>query len=50
MLREAAAEERRNYGLGTEIANRFRGCGLEEGDIQELRGFPIEPATFDDDV
>jgi plasmid stability protein len=33
-------------GLGSRIAARFRGIGLEE-DIPELRGYPAEPAVFD---
>ena len=33
-------------GLGTRIAERFRGIELEE-DIPELRGFTIEPLKFD---
>jgi plasmid stability protein len=34
-------------GLGTRIAERFRGIGLKEP-IQELRGFTIEPIKFDE--
>jgi len=34
-------------GLGTRLAARFRGIGLEE-EIAELRGDPAEPADFDD--
>ncbi len=40
-------EERPREGLGTRIAARFAGIGLEE-DIPEWRGFPAEPAKFDD--
>jgi plasmid stability protein len=35
-------------GLGTAIANRFRGCGFEPGEIVELRGQFYRPATFDE--
>jgi plasmid stability protein len=34
-------------GLGTRLAARFRGIGLDE-EIPELRGYPAEPADFDD--
>jgi len=44
----ANAEERPAGGLGSEIAAIFRGHGFEEGEIQELRGYPIRPATFDE--
>jgi antitoxin FitA len=48
ILRNAAnAEEKPAGGLGREIAARFRGIGLEE-DIPEWRGFPVEPAQFDE--
>jgi plasmid stability protein len=47
ILRNAAkAEERPSGGLGSDIAARFEGQGLPE-DIPELRGFTIEPASFD---
>ena len=35
-------------GLGTAIANRFRGCGFEPGEIVELRGSIVRPAIFDE--
>jgi len=35
-------------GLGTRIAALFRGKGLEF-DIPEFRGYPVKPATFDDE-
>jgi plasmid stability protein len=39
ILRDAVkADDRPAEGLGTRIANRFRGLGLKEGDIRELRG------------
>jgi len=34
-------------GLGTRLAARFRDTGLKQ-DIPELRGYPAEPADFDD--
>jgi antitoxin FitA len=48
ILRDAVKDEGRSeYGLGTEIAELFRGIGLEEP-IQELRGYPVKPAKFDE--
>ena len=45
-LRQKNAPE---IGFGTATAALFRDCGLEEGEeIQELRGFPIEPIAFDE--
>jgi len=47
ILRNAVREEgRARKGLGTEIAERFRGIGLDEP-IPELRGHPVKPAKFD---
>ena len=47
ILRDAVKDEdRRAVGLGTEIAALFADIGLES-DIPELRGFTIEPPTFD---
>jgi plasmid stability protein len=50
ILRAAVAKENRPIeGLGTRIANRFKGIGLKEGEeIQEWRGFPIRPAEFEE--
>ena len=48
ILRDAAKDERPTGGLGSEIAARFRDVGFEEGEIVELRGYTIEPATFDE--
>ncbi len=50
ILRDALREKQApQYGLGTEIANMFRGFGLKEGEeIKEWRGFPVEPITFDE--
>ena len=49
ILRDAVKEEpRQRGGLGTQIAARFAGIGLREGEeIPELRGFTIELPTFD---
>jgi len=45
-LREKTVAE---VGFGTATAALFRDCGLEEGEeIQEWRGFPVEPITFDE--
>lgn len=39
ILRDAMKkEDRPAEGLGTRIANRFKGVGLKEGEIRELRG------------
>jgi plasmid stability protein len=46
ILRDAAVDRRPSGGLGSEIAARFRGVGFREGEIQELRGFTIEPFDF----
>jgi antitoxin FitA len=49
ILRDAVKEEgRARKGLGTEIVELFKGIGLDEP-IQELRGYTIKPAMFDDD-
>ncbi|HEX3954165.1 MAG TPA: Arc family DNA-binding protein [Stellaceae bacterium] len=49
ILRNAAkAEERPSGGLGSDIAALFSGDGFKEGEIQDLRGYTIEPATFDE--
>jgi plasmid stability protein len=49
ILRAAAlAEEKPRRGLGSEIAALFKDVGFEEGEIQELRGHPAQPAKFDE--
>ena len=48
ILRNALREPSQSFGLGTEIAALFRDQGLQE-EIAELRGFPIIPATFEND-
>lgn len=35
-------------GLGTRIAALFKGKGIDF-DIPEVRGYPVKPATFDDE-
>ena len=47
ILRNAVRErESESGGLGTEIAELFRGLGLDQ-DIPELRGHTIKPPRFD---
>ena len=47
ILRNAVRDEARpRKGLGTEIAELFKGIELEEP-IEELRGFDIRPPDFD---
>jgi len=47
ILRDAVKDEgRTRKGLGTAIAERFKGLGVEE-DIPELRGHFIKPADLD---
>ena len=49
ILRNAANEpEARTTGLGTEIANLFKGHGYDF-EATELRGYPVRPATFDEE-
>jgi plasmid stability protein len=43
ILRDAVKnDDVKSVGLGTRLAARFHGIGLEE-DIPELRGYPVEP-------
>ena len=48
ILRDATKNEGRpREGLGTRIANRFRGIGLKAGEeIHELHGYALEPPNF----
>jgi len=46
ILRNAANDQRPTGGLGSEIAARFRGRGLDR-DIPRLRGFTLDPPSFD---
>lgn len=53
ILRDALKkeDERSQFGLGSEIVALFsgQGIGLEEGEeIQEWRGYPVEPVKFDE--
>jgi len=49
ILRNAVNEpEARATGLGTEIANLFKGKG-HDFEVTELRGYPIRPVTFDEE-
>jgi len=48
IFRDARKSEGDNRpGLGTRLAARFRHIGLKE-EIPELRGYPAQPADFDD--
>lgn len=49
MLREAVlrASARSSKGLGTRLVERFRGCNLRDGEIEELRGETPRAAEFD---
>ncbi len=48
ILRDAVKEEgRARKGLGTEIAELFRGVGLDQP-IEELRGYRVRPVKFDE--
>ena len=49
ILRNALREDKApSGGLGTEIANMFRGVGLKEGEeIPELRGYTMEVPDFE---
>lgn len=50
ILRDATKDEAKSRkGLGTEIAELFRGIGLAPGEeLPELRGFTIEPPDFEE--
>ena len=52
ILRDAVKEPKdraSTEGFGTQFASYFRGIGLREGEeIQELRGFTVRPANFDE--
>lgn len=49
ILRQAAKEDKRpTRGLGSEIAALMAGTGLHF-DVQEMRGYPVKPISFDDD-
>jgi plasmid stability protein len=47
ILRDAVKDDGKpRKGLGTRIAERFRGLGFNE-EIQEFRGYTIDPPKFD---
>ena len=47
ILRDAVkSEDNKPIGLGTRLAETFRGVGIED-EIEELRGYPVEPMEFD---
>jgi plasmid stability protein len=47
ILRNAViAESDSPVGLGTQLAEIFRGVGIDE-EIPELRGYPVVPVEFD---
>jgi plasmid stability protein len=49
ILRNAVREvDKPGVGLGTEIANLFKGQGYDF-EVEELRGHPVRPATFDEE-
>jgi antitoxin FitA len=49
ILRDAANEKAgARVGLGTQIASLFRGKGYDF-EVQELRGYPVRPAKFDEE-
>jgi len=49
ILRAAANQpQHAAVGLGTEIASLMKGTGLKF-DVEELRGYPVKPATFEED-
>ena len=48
ILRDAAKDKRPTGGLGSEIAALFKDVGFEEDEIRELRGYPVQPAKFDE--
>jgi plasmid stability protein len=49
ILRDAVKDQsRKEPGFGTRFASHFKGIGLRDGEeIQELRGYPAQPADFD---
>jgi plasmid stability protein len=43
ILRDAVNRDKQpKRGLGTEIAELFKGQGIKEGDIKEFRGFTLQ--------
>jgi len=48
ILRDAANDKRPTGGLGSQIAALFKDVGFEKGEIFEWRGYPVQPAKFDE--
>jgi antitoxin FitA len=48
ILRDAANDKRPTGGLGSQIAALFKDVGFENGEILEWRGYPVQPAKFDE--
>ena len=48
ILRDAANDKRPTGGLGSQIAALFKDVGFEKGEILEWRGYPVQPAKFDE--
>jgi plasmid stability protein len=46
ILRSAVQEEAKRPGLGTRIAARFAGLGLNVGEIHEFKGEAVRPVKF----
>lgn len=47
ILRDAVREQAPQRKLGTEIAELFKDIDFEP-EIKELRGYPVQPAKFDE--
>ena len=47
-VQDAVRDTGRPRKLGSELAALFRGKGFRKGEIQEWRGYPVEPAKFDE--
>ncbi len=47
ILRDAVKDRGRQRKLGSEIAALFKDIGFE-AEIEELRGYPVQPAKFDE--
>jgi len=47
ILRDAVKDRGPQRKLGTEIAALFKDIGFE-AEIEELRGYPVQPAKFDE--
>src|SRR5260370_39916220 len=47
ILRDAVKDRGRQRKLGSEIAALFKDIGFE-AEIEEIRGYPVQPAKFDE--